>query len=114
MPPPDLPRPKSSEPTPGESLGENPSGASSYVSAEEHEEGDTSSSKRRRSWASYTPSAVSEDEMGPGSLDLQSHDPRPPSVAMHGMGTRLRYSSQFPSWTRNNLVLTNTTYSEFQ
>ena len=67
------------------------SGASSYASVEEPDKAETSSSKRRKSWASLTPSAVSEDEMRQGSVDLQSHDPRPASVAMlgwaQGLGT---------------------------
>ena len=82
MPPPDLPRPKPLETPPVDSPREQASGASSCASVEESDEAETSSSKRRRSWASLTPSAVSEDEMGQESLDLQSHDPRPASVAM--------------------------------
>ena len=39
--------------------------------------------KERRRWSYHTPTpSGTEDEMGPGSLDLQSHDPRPESVAM--------------------------------
>ena len=84
MPPPDTPRPKPLETPPIDPSREHESGASSYASVEEPEEAETSSFKRRRSWASLTPSAVSEDEMGQGSVDLQSHDPRPASVAMLG------------------------------
>ena len=84
MPPPDLPRPKPLETPPVDPPREHASGASSYESVEEPDEAETFSSKRRRSWASLTPSAVSEDEMGKESVDLQSHDPRPASVAMLG------------------------------
>ena len=78
------------------------SGDSSYVSAEEpeepqHEEGiKSSSSKRRKSWASLTSSA-SDEEMHARSVDLQSHDPRPASVLMagwdQGLGTATVVSS---------------------
>ena len=40
-----------------------------------------SSRKKGRRWDTYTPSG-SEDETAPRSIDLQSHDPRPESVAM--------------------------------
>ena len=59
-------------------------------SVEEPDESVPPSSKRRRSWASITSSAGSEDEMARGSLDdLQSHDPRPASIAMAGWGQGL-------------------------
>ena len=41
----------------------------------------SSRKKKMRRWDYYTPSG-SETEMAPGSVDLQSHDPRPESVAM--------------------------------
>ena len=90
MPPPDIPRQKQIEPPPSLPTGQHESGASSYASAEEPESQEThlSSSKRRRSWASLTSSA-SEDERHPQSVDLQSHDPRPASVAMAGWGQGL-------------------------
>ena len=84
MPPPDPPRPWEPElPIPSRS-GEPESGTSNYESAEEPEEEVTSSGRRKRPWGSITPSAASENEMGQESLDLQSHDPRPESVAMAG------------------------------
>ena len=82
MPPPDIPTSRQLEVPPIKPPREHESGASSHASIEEPEEGEPPSSKRRRSWASLTSSAGSEDEMVPRPLDLQSHDPRPPSVAM--------------------------------
>ena len=94
MPPPDIPTPRQAEAPPIAQPTEHASGASSYASVEEPDEGVPPSSKRRRSWASITSSAGSEDEMARGSLDdLQSHDPRPASIAMadwgQGLGTVL-------------------------
>ena len=90
MPPPDVPTPRQVETPPIEQPVGHVSGASSYVSIEEPDEREPSSTKRRRSWASLTSSAGSEDERTRGSLDdLQSHDPRPPSVAMAGWGQGL-------------------------
>ena len=90
MPPPDIPMLRQTELPPSNPVREHESGASSYASAEEPESQEThlSSSKRRRSWASLTPSA-SDDEMHSQSVDLQSHDPRPASVAMAGWGQGL-------------------------
>ena len=64
MPPPDIPMSRQTEPPPSNPVREHESGESSYASAEEPESQEThlSSSKRRRSWASLTPSA-SDDEM---------------------------------------------------
>ena len=84
MPPPDLPRPRELEMPLVAQSREHESGASSYASAEEPEEEEVSSTRRKRNWGSITPSAASETEMGPESVDLQSHDPRPESVAMAG------------------------------
>ena len=98
MPPPDM------EPLPVDPPREHESGASSYASAEEPDEADTSSSKRRRSWASLTPSAVSEDEGGHEHLDLQSHDPRPPSVAHVRMGTGFGYGNKFLARRRTTRI----------
>ena len=90
MPPPDLPTPRQVETIPSEQPVGHVSGASSYASIEEPDEREPPSTKRRRSWASLTSSAGSEDERTRGSLDdLQSHDPRPPSVAMAGWGQGL-------------------------
>ena len=98
MPPPDIPTPRQVEAPPIAQPMEHLSGASSYASIEEPDEGDLPSSKRRRSWASLTSSPGSEDEMARGSIDdLQSHDPRPASVAMaawgQGLGTATIASS---------------------
>ena len=84
MPPPDIPRSRQSEHPPSEG------GGSSFASAQEPESQDThlSSSKRRRSWASITSSA-SDEERRVQPDDLQSHDPRPASVAMAGWGQGL-------------------------
>ena len=61
-----------------------------YASVEEPDEMDTSSSKRRRSWASSA-GPEEEQELAQESVDLQSHYPKPPSVAMlgwaQGLGT---------------------------
>ena len=81
MPPPDIPVSRQTEPPPSSPAREHESGASSYASAEEPE-------SQERSWASFTPSA-SDDEMRAQSVDLQSHDPRPASVAMAGWGQGL-------------------------
>ena len=90
MPPPDIPTPRQAEAPPIAQPTEHVSGASSYASVEEPDEGVPPSSKSRRSWASITSSAGSEDEMARGSLDdLQSHDPRPASIAMAGWGQGL-------------------------
>ena len=61
--------------------------ASSYESVEqpieEQSEEASSAVKKKRRWELLTPSlSGTEDEMGPGSLDLQSQEPRPESVAM--------------------------------
>ena len=90
MPPPDIPTPIQVEaPLIEQPIG-HVSGASSYASIEEPDESELPSTKRRRSWASLTSSAGSEDERTRGSLDdLQSHDPRPPSIAMAGWGQGL-------------------------
>ena len=84
MAPPDPPRPRETELPISSRSGEPGSGTSNYESAEEPEEEVTSLGRRKRNWASITPSAVSETEMGDESVDLQSHDPRPESVAMAG------------------------------
>ena len=90
MPPPDIPTPRQVEVPPVDQPTEHVSGASSYASVEEPDESQLPSTKRRRSWASITSSAGSEDEMARGSLDdLQSHDPRPASVVMAGWGQGL-------------------------
>ena len=90
MPPPDIPMVRPAELPPSDPVREHESGGSDYASAEEPESQEThlSSSKRRRSWASFTPSA-SDDEMRAQSVDLQSHDPRPASVVMAGWGQGL-------------------------
>ena len=90
MPPPDIPMSRQTEPPPSNPVREHESGDSSYASTEEPESQEThlSSSKRRRSWASLTPSA-SDDEMHAESVDLQSHDARPASVSMAGWGQGL-------------------------
>ena len=62
MPPPELPKSKPQGAPSIDPSREQESGASSYASVEEPEEADTSSSKRRRSWASITSSAGSDDE----------------------------------------------------
>ena len=111
MPPPEIPSSRQSELPPSGSIlrrlepdlsKDHQSGDSSYVSAEEPEDPpdeqgtNPSSSKRRKSWASLTPSA-SDDEMHARSVDLQSHDPRPASVLMagwdQGLGTATVVSS---------------------
>ena len=83
MPPPDIPTPLDFT-----CEHEQASQSSGYVSLEQQEEQspqvETPASSRRRKmkrWDYYTPSG-SETEMAPGSADLQSHDPRPESVAM--------------------------------
>ena len=84
MPPPDLPRLRELDAPVVAQLVERESGASNYESAEEPEEEEVSSTKRKRHWGSITPSAASETEMGPESVGLQSDDPRPGSVVMAG------------------------------
>ena len=90
MPPPEIPLSRRPELPQSDQVREHQSGASSYASAEEPESQETnpSSSKKRRSWASLTLSG-SEDEGHPQSVDLQSHDPRPPSAVMAGWGQGL-------------------------
>ena len=86
----ELPEEQQTEPPPSNPVREHESGDSSFASAEEPESQEThlSSSKRRRSWSSLAPSA-SADEMHAQSVDLQSHDARPASVAMAGWGQGL-------------------------
>ena len=94
MPPPDIPTPRQVEAPPIEQPTGHVSGASSYASIEEPDEGELPSTKRRRSWASLTSSAGSEDERTRGSLDdLQSHDPRPTFDSEGRMGTKFGYSN---------------------
>ena len=113
MPRPDLPRPRELETPLVAQSREHESGASSYASAEEPEEEEASSTRRKRNWGSITPSAASETEMGPESLDLQSHDPRPESVAMagwaQGLGapTASRADTEQPVLTRPLILSTN-------
>ena len=88
MPPPDIPKPRESAIQLADQAMEQESHASSYASleqpTEEQEEEETSpAAKRSKRWAYFTPTpSASETEMGPESLDLQSHDPRPESVVI--------------------------------
>ena len=68
MPPPDIPTPRQVEVSLVEQQVGHVSGASSYASIEEPDESELPSTKRRRSWASLTSSAGSEDEITRGSL----------------------------------------------
>ena len=56
-----------------------------------------SSRKKSRRWDTYTPSG-SEDEMAPRSVNLQSHDPRPESVAMAQWAEEARKKSTNPNF----------------
>ena len=67
-----------------EHVSHDPSHASSEQQEDQPPQPATPALSRRRKarrWELYTPS-VSEDEVAPRSVDLQSHDPRPESVAM--------------------------------
>ena len=89
--------------------------ASSYASLESPSgEPAEEESKKRRRWASVTPTpSGTEDEMGPASLDLQSHDPRQESVAMaqwaQGLGapTASTADMEQPVLTRPLTLTTN-------
>ena len=125
MPPPDIPTPqppstqRAVEQMDGQeshASDEQGSHESNYASLESPNEDleESSTAMKKRRWTSFTPTpAGSEDEMGPGSLDLQSHDPRPESLAMaqwaQGLGATTASTADMeqPVLTRPLTLATN-------